>query len=135
MAFENTGTRGEANSTLPSTSASRSRAGATSGEWNAHATATGRARRPCPVSRCRACSTPARLPETIVCSGELWFAIQTSGSPARIGSTASAPASTAAIVPRSCVAASRIERPRASETTARVSSLSTPASASATYSP
>ena len=80
--FEKTASRGVSKATPARTSASRSRAGATSGEWNAQATWKVRAWSPCCWRRAVARSIPGRVPEMTVCRGAFRLAIQTSSGSA-----------------------------------------------------
>ena len=134
VAFEKTGMRGVVSAVRSSSSASRRWAGATWGEWKAQDTGSSRAGRSRSPHHSMAASMSARGPATTVWSGALRLAVTTLPASSS-GSSDSRSARTAAIAPSVPAAASRMQRPRASESRSRSSSVRLPAAQSATSSP
>jgi hypothetical protein len=129
-----TGTDGARTSTVARCAASAASAPATSGLWNAAATAMRRAVMPAAPSAATARSIAAAVPASTHCRGLLRLAITAPVSTIS-GATVSASAAAATIVPGSPAAAARIASPRNADSGSSSSTVSAPAAASAASSP
>ena len=138
--FRTTGSRGSAARTAPSTSASRSAAGAIRRQWNGALTGRMTLRFPPRVAAsATARSTAARWPATTIWPGELMFATSRTSPPAasrQISSTTSrSTPRTAAMAPVPTGTASCMNSPRRRTTRTASPKDNAPADTRAEYSP